>query len=104
MTRYFFTGGMMPSFDLLDYFQDDLILKNSWQVNGNHYKKTCRAWLKNQDKQRPEIMDIFLKFYGKDAKSWFNRWRIFWMACEELFAYNNGNEWFVGHFLMEKKQ
>ena len=103
MTRYFFSGGMMPSYDILEYFQDDLVLKKSWKVNGYHYKKTCRAWLNNQDKQREEIMEIFRRFYGNDGELWFNRWRIFWMACEELFAFNEGDEWFVGHFLMERK-
>ena len=104
MTRYFFTGGMMPSFDLLHYFQDDLVLINSWQVNGRHYKKTCRAWLSNQDKKGEIIMKIFHQFYGEDSNLWFYRWRIFWMACEELFAFNDGKEWFVGHFLMKKRQ
>ena len=104
MTRYYFTGGMMPSYDLLEYFQDDLALEKSWKVNGNHYRKTCRAWLNNQDKRRDEIMEIFRQFYGDEGELWFNRWRIFWMACEELFAYNKGDEWFVGHFLMGKKE
>ena len=103
MTRYFFTGGMMPSYDLLEYFQDDLVLKENWKVNGYHYEKTCRTWLNNQDNSRHIIMDIFRNFYGEKANLWYNRWRIFWMACEELFAYNCGKEWFVGHFIMEKK-
>jgi len=103
MTRYYFTGGMMPSYDLLEYFQDDLDLEKSWKINGNHYRKTCRAWLNNQDKRREKIMEIFQQFYGDEGELWFNRWRIFWMACEELFAYNEGEEWFIGHFLMEKK-
>jgi len=103
MTRYYFTGGMMPSYDLLEYFQDDLDLEKSWKINGNHYRKTCRAWLNTQDKRREKIMEIFQQFYGDEGELWFNRWRIFWMACEELFAYNEGEEWFIGHFLMEKK-
>ena len=104
MTKYFFYGGMMPSFDILSFFENDLKVIKSWKVNGNHYKKTCRSWLENQDKNKNKIMTIFKKCYDKDALIWFNRWRIFWMSCEELFGYKNGSEWYVGHFLMSRKK
>ena len=104
MTKYFFYGGMMPSFDILTFFQNDLKLNKSWKVNGNHYKKTCREWLNNQDKNKKKIMIIFDKCYDKKAIVWFNRWRIFWMSCEELFGYKNGEEWYVGHYLLSKKK
>ena len=104
MTKYFFYGGMMPSYDILSFFENDLKLIKSWKVNGNHYKKTCRAWLKNQDQNKNKIMNIFEKCYEKDSTTWFNRWRIFWMSCEELFGYKNGSEWYVGHFLMTRKK
>jgi len=103
MTKYFFYGGMMPSFDILTFFQNDLKLTKSWKVNGNHYKKTCREWLNNQDKNKKIIMTIFDKCYDQEAIIWFNRWRIFWMSCEELFGYKNGEEWYVGHYLLSKK-
>jgi cyclopropane-fatty-acyl-phospholipid synthase len=102
MGRYFFTGGIMPSDHLLFYFNDDLIIQDHWRVNGRHYQKTCEEWLKLQDERRGRIMPILRDAYGDDAELWFQRWRVFFMACAELFGYNNGNEWFVGHYLLRK--
>ncbi len=100
MGRYFFTGGMMPSFNLLDTVGGKMELERSWKVSGTHYAKTSRDWLENMDSNKEYIMDIFQSTYGKDASVWFQRWRMFFMACEELFAFNKGNEWYVGHYLM----
>jgi cyclopropane-fatty-acyl-phospholipid synthase len=104
MSRYFFTGGIMPSDDLLFYFDDDLVKDQHWIVNGMHYSKTSEAWLENMDKHKPQIMPLFEKTYGKDqATKWWVYWRIFYMACAELWGFNNGNEWMVSHYLFTKK-
>ena len=101
MGRYFFTGGTMPSFDLLRYCHDDLQVETAWSWNGKHYTKTLNAWLHNFDRQRPELLPILETVYGEqEAPRWLQRWRMFLMACAELFAYQDGNEWFVGHFRM----
>jgi cyclopropane-fatty-acyl-phospholipid synthase len=103
MGHYFFTGGIMPSDSLLLYFQDDVILENHWIVNGTHYCRTAECWLSNMDRRSAQIIPVFIHAYGsKDAALWFQRWRIFFMACAELWGYRNGTEWFVSHYLFRK--
>jgi cyclopropane-fatty-acyl-phospholipid synthase len=102
MSRHFFSGGIMPSADLPLRFPEHLNLVDRWFWNGNDYAKTCRAWLETQDANRDKVMPILRETYGeKDADRWWMRWRMFYMACEELFAYKGGNEWFVGHYLFK---
>lgn len=102
MSKYFFSGGMMPSKELLLHFQENLKIENQWTVNGTHYQKTCEAWLKKMDSQKKEIMPLFRKTYGADqALRWWVYWRIFFMSCAELFGYHNGNEWGVEHYLFK---
>ena len=103
MAREFFSGGMMPSHDLLLHFQDDLILDDVWSMSGTHYEKTSLAWVNKMDANKDSIMKIFLKTYGDDAKLWFQRWRIFFMSCEKLFGYDNGSEWGVSHYRFSKR-
>ncbi len=102
MAKYFFTGGIMPSDAYLLRFQNDLKLKDHWRVNGTHYARTALAWLQNQDKNRQEILALFNTAYGAEALERFVYWRIFFMACEELWAWNQGNTWFVSHYLFER--
>ena len=98
MGRYFFTGGVMPSADTLLWFQQDLRIEQQWRLSGTHYEKTANAWLANHDANRDEIMSVLKDAYGDDAPLWNQRWRMFWMACAELFGYDGGNEWLVGHY------
>ncbi|MES2807389.1 MAG: class I SAM-dependent methyltransferase [Bacteroidota bacterium] len=103
MSKYFFTGGIMPSDDLMFYFNDDLAVEKHWHVNGTHYGKTAETWLTNMDKHKPEIIKIFQEIYGKhQAVKWWVYWRLFYMACAELWNFNNGNEWIVSHYLFHK--
>jgi len=97
--RHFFTGGLMPAADTLLWFQRDLSIERVWHVQGTHYERTANDWLRNQDRQADKVMRILEEVYGADlAALWFQRWRIFWMACAELFGYDNGREWFVAHY------
>ena len=104
MSQYFFSGGIMPSDDLPAHFQDELKLTNRWRWDGTHYEKTANAWLQNMDAHHDAITPILASTYGSNnVTMWRNRWRMFYMACAELFGYNNGQEWWVGHYLFEKK-
>lgn len=104
MSKYFFTGGMMPSDHYLLYFQEHFKIRNHWRVNGTHYSKTSEAWLSKMDQHKDIIMPLFEKTYGKDqAVKWWVYWRIFFMSCAELWGYDHGNEWFVSHYLFEKR-
>jgi cyclopropane-fatty-acyl-phospholipid synthase len=98
MARYFFTGGMMPSESLFSRYQRHLELVEQWRVGGQHYEKTCKAWLARLDARRDRLTPILERTYGADARRWFHRWRLFFMACGELFAYRGGSEWFVAHY------
>jgi cyclopropane-fatty-acyl-phospholipid synthase len=104
MSRYFFSGGMMPSDDLPLQFQEHLRFARRWRWHGSHYARTLNAWLANMDANRDQVWPILEATYGKaDAKIWWMRWRVFFMACAELFDYNNGNEWWVSHYLFERR-
>ena len=104
MSRHFFSGGMMPSADLPLRFQEDLHLveRNHW--SGKEYEKTANAWLALIDDRQEEVMPWLESTYGEDkAQQWFQRWRIFFMACAELFGHEGGQEWLVGHYLFKRK-
>ncbi len=105
MAQHFFTGGQMPSDDLLLYFQNNVKIRNHWVVNGQHYQRTAEAWLVNMDQRRDKLLELLSVAYGKnEALKWFVRWRIFFMACAELWGYHGGGEWVVSHYLFERAQ
>ena len=104
MSRYFFSGGIMPSSDLPLRFSEHLSIDQRWHLNGQHYTRTCEAWLARMDSNKEKILPILAECYGADdAEVWWQRWRVFFMACSELFNYNQGSEWYVGHYLFRSK-
>jgi cyclopropane-fatty-acyl-phospholipid synthase len=99
MARHFFTGGLMPSDDLLLHSVRDLQLEDHWVVSGTHYARTLRAWLDRLDADRDRAVQLLEDAYGPgQGERWFHRWRLFDLACEELFAFAGGDEWHVSHY------
>lgn len=99
MGRHFFTGGLMPAADTFMHFQQHMVIEQQWRLSGTHYEKTSNHWLANQDANREEILRVLAGTYGEQAANlWHQRWRMFWMACAELFGFGGGDEWLVGHY------
>jgi len=103
MSRHFFSGGQMPSDDLAMRFQDDLRLRSRWRWDGSHYQRTAEAWLANMDRQQATLMPLFTSIYGADAGIWWMRWRVFFMSVAELFGHAGGQQWWVSHYLFERR-
>jgi cyclopropane-fatty-acyl-phospholipid synthase len=103
MSRHFFSGGMMPSDELALRFQDALRFVRRWRWAGTHYERTANAWLANLDARRESALPLLAATHGEaHALQWLQRWRIFFMACAELFGYRGGQEWWVSHYLFER--
>ena len=107
MARQFFSGGIMPSHDLLLHYQRDLVLLDRWAVDGTHYERTANAWLDLLDANRGAALAALAQAEGPggapagdgEARRRLALWRVFFMACAELWGYREGREWLVSHYL-----
>ncbi|MCG3176750.1 MAG: Trans-aconitate 2-methyltransferase [Candidatus Omnitrophica bacterium] len=104
MARHFFTGGTMPSEDLFRAFDRDLHAERTWWVDGTHYQRTLEAWLRRMDGDPPGVEKALRAAYGEGWRRWRARWRIFFMACAELFGYRDGSEWGVVHYRIRRRE
>ncbi len=103
MARHFFSGGIMPSDDLFSHHQNHMKVEKQWRWEGLHYQRTSEAWLNHLDQRREEILPLFSETYGEQqAFRWFIRWRLFFLAVSELFGYENGEQWYVSHYLLTR--
>jgi cyclopropane-fatty-acyl-phospholipid synthase len=101
----FFTGGVMPSHDLLLSFQRDLVVRERWAVNGSHYSRKLAAWLERLDANHDAALGILRDHYGdrREAKIALANWRLFLIACTEIWGHRGGEEWLVSHYLFEPR-
>ena len=104
MARNFFTDGLMPAASTLAHFQEDLTLQRQWWVDGGHYERTANAWLENLDRNKAAVTTALSATYGDQSQIWLQRWRMFFMACAELFGYRDGQEWLVAHYLFGRPE
>lgn len=105
MAENFFTGGIMPSFDIFDRVDSPLMLSQAWWINGQHYERTLNGWLEKLDARRDGVEKLFMDHYGESraaAGRRIQKWRMFFMASAELFGFDQGQEWGVGHYLLKK--
>ena len=98
IAQHFFTGGIMPSHELIHRFSDIYKVEAEWKWNGQHYEKTAKHWLENFDRNDEAVRRILSECYGKDAQVWHRRWRLFFLATAGLFGHNNGETWGVSHY------
>lgn len=102
MGRYFFSGGIMPGEDLFSHYDEHLAIQQQWKWNGTQYERTSNDWLKNLDANTHQVLHVLEGVYGEqDAKRWLNRWRVFFLACAELFGMEDGEQWYVAHYLFQ---
>lgn len=104
MERYFFSGGVMPSADLLLYFTSGYRVDGHWAVPGTHYQKTAEAWWQNMRRNRRRLTPILQDVYGDEHRRWWVYWKLFLLACAELFGYAGGEEWRVDHYLFRRSE
>mgnify|MGYP006280431995 FL=1 len=103
MAQTFFTGGTMPSDDLLLHYQQQLQLLNHWRVSGIHYQRTLRAWRERMESRRELVREVLAGTYGPEqVQRWWCNWRLFFLACEETWGYREGREYLVTHYLFQK--
>lgn len=105
MSRWFFSGGMMPCYDLVDQLDSPLVTDQRWHVSGRHYARTSEQWLEELEEHRDEVLALFRTTFGAGEETkWYQRWRLFFLSCAELFGYRGGQEWIVCHTLLKPRR
>jgi len=98
IAQHFFTGGIMPSHELIRHVAGPLALEAEWRWSGTHYQRTAQDWIARFDAQAAEIEAVLRTTYGADWRLWRRRWRLFFLATAGLFGARGGTEWGVSHY------
>lgn len=100
IAQHFFTGGIMPAFDLPHRFGEIFTVEQDWRWSGLHYRRTALDWLENFHREIDHVRPVLRKVYGADARLWERRWRLFFLATAGLFGHEKGDVWGVGHYIL----
>ncbi|MBW7962375.1 cyclopropane-fatty-acyl-phospholipid synthase family protein [Bradyrhizobium sp. BR 10261] len=101
IAQHFFTGGVMPSHQLVRQYADIFQIEKEWRWSGTHYQRTAMDWLANFDAHRDTIEAVLRNVYGDETSLWMRRWRWFFLATAGLFGYADGTEWGISHYRMK---
>ena len=101
IAQYFFSGGVMPSHDMIREFPDLFTVEQDWRWSGKHYERTALHWLANMDASPQPVAAVMAETYGREARVWTRRWRLFYLATAGLFGHRDGEEWGVSHYLLK---
>ena len=102
MEKYFFSGGSMPNLDILKMIDHSYKIEELRRVSGMNYHKTLELWYENLKLNKNKIMKTDFKDDKLSSKIHYNRWKVFILACSELFKLHNGEEYLVAHALLKK--
>jgi cyclopropane-fatty-acyl-phospholipid synthase len=98
IAQHFFTGGIMPSHNLIRHVAAPFELEADWRWSGTHYARTADHWLERYDANAEPIEQILRDTYSADWALWQRRWRLFFLATSGLFGAMAGREWGVSHY------
>jgi len=102
IAQHFFTGGLMPSHELIRRFDDLFEVEDSWRWSGRHYRLTAERWLNNFEANRRVLEPVLEGAYGAQARLWTRRWRLFFLATSGLFGHAGGEVWGVSHYRLRR--
>ena len=102
IAQHFFTGGIMPSHNLIRHVAAPFALEADWRWPGTHYARTANDWLALYDANAEAIAAILRETYGADWQLWRRRWRLFFLATAGLFGAAQGEEWGVSHYRLRR--
>jgi cyclopropane-fatty-acyl-phospholipid synthase len=95
----FFTAGTMPSQELMIWFQRAMRVERRWDFDGTHYARTLEAWLDGLDSNPNDALGT-LPGSSRERRTALAQWRVFLMAAAETWAFNQGQDWTVSHYLL----
>ena len=96
-------GVLVPATDLAPRLTPDLVLHHHWELSGEHYERTFRAWRQRLEERRPELVPAMAPALGEAAaRRELDRWRLSLLARETTFGTRGGQEWWISHYALDR--